>query len=50
MCSEGFCILNFVHKLPGRLCHQALGAFLVEGDFEQGIAAHAVVLLETLET
>ena len=40
MCSEGFCILNFVHKLSGRLGHQPLGALLIKCNFEQGIAAH----------
>ncbi len=40
MCSEGFCILSFVHKLSGRLGHQSLGALLIKCNFEQGIAAH----------
>ena len=31
-----------MHKLSGRLGHQALGAFLVERDLEQRIAAHGL--------
>ena len=33
-------MLSSAHELAGAFCHKALGSFLIEGNFQQSIAAH----------